>query len=107
PLLVTQRKTTGRPTHPKGIARAISWSTATDNGGVRFPISCKEFLQMSTAKRHTGWTGSLRSAWSGRPARAASKPRARLSLEPFEDRLVLAAAAVLDPSLGLRTVVSG
>ena len=58
---------------------------------------------MSTTKRHTRWAGRL----FGRRSRSPSWCQARLRLEPVEDRLVPAAAAVLDPSLGLRTVVSG
>src|SRR5437870_2321633 len=60
-------------------------------------------LEMSTTKRHTRWAGRL----FGRRSRSPSWCQARLRLEPVEDRLVPAAAAVLDPSLGLRTVVSG
>lgn len=71
---------------------------------------------MSTAKPLTRWAGRLSPckvwwtrgsglAWPSR--KSGGRSRARLCLEPFEDRLVPAAAAVLDPNLGVRTVVAG
>jgi glucose/arabinose dehydrogenase len=72
---------------------------------------------MSIAKRFSAWGGMFsmcKARWSasigstlrGRRARSPLRGRARLCLESFEDRVVLA-PAVLDPNLGLRTVVNG
>ncbi|HLJ97524.1 MAG TPA: TIGR03118 family protein [Gemmataceae bacterium] len=71
---------------------------------------------MNMVNRRKGWAGrlSLRTLpWLRDIGLAKSDHKPRLTsrssphLEPLEDRLVLAAAAVLDPNLGLRTVVSG
>src|SRR5262249_30206155 len=79
-------------------------------------LSPKECLPMSTTNRLLGWAGwsALRTtpAAGPRPAlprrkgRSPSRRRARLRLEAFEDRVVLA-PIILDPSLGVRAVVGG
>jgi len=98
---------------PDGSWLYFSCVIGTENGGERSHIFyLKEGLQMSTMKHLSGKAGrsslrkarTLRAIFPGGNRQFASTSHARLRVERLEDRVVLS-PVVLDPNLGVRTVV--
>src|SRR6516164_1241045 len=98
---------------PDGSWLYLSCVIGTENGGERSHIFyLKEALQMSTMKHPSRKAGrsslrkarTLRAIFPGGNRQFASTSHARLRVERLEDRVVLS-PVVLDPNLGVRTVV--